>query len=160
MNFSKGIGMASLVLLAGAWAMRPVPAAPPVPCRMERGVQPVVEQAPSWTEFAADEPSGRELLLRTTEEDLGLSPEEARAFRSAVLSAVADVDRAWEVREEGWAAVQSSAASDPELLGRLEGEIQFRYESEKDRALQRVAAHLGGNEQLRERLEEWFDAVR
>jgi hypothetical protein len=76
---------------------------------------------------------------------------------------VEDVERAWEARESGWVAVSSSAASDPELLARLEGEIQGRYESEKERALGRVAARLEGGERrerLRERLEEWFDALR
>jgi hypothetical protein len=155
------IGIASLGVLVGAGARRSrhapeARASVPLP-------PPEEEQRAETREEAEEERSGREDVLRRTEDSLGLGPEEAPAFRSTVLSAVEDVDRAWAVREAGWIAVSSSAASDPELLERLEGEIQFRYESEKERALQRVAAHLRGSERgerLLERLEEWFDGLR
>ncbi len=165
------IGIASLGLLAGAWASR----GPDAPLedlpRAEHRAAPlpppesVSAPCPEADEFwsAIAEPADREAVLRRTEDFLGLSPDDARAFRSAALSAVEDVGRAWAVREAGWIAVSSSAASDPELLGRLEGEIQSRYESEKERALQRVTARLGDSERherFRERLEEWVDSLR
>ena len=167
-----GIGVASLGLLAAAWAWRgphaPLEAIPRAAALSAPLPRPAPDPAPCpkgdeefWNTVA--NPAEREVILRWTEDFLGLSPEEARAFRSAALSAVENVDRAWEVREAGWIAVSSSAASDPQLLARLEEEIQFRYESEKERALQRLAARLGGgerSERLRERLEEWIDAVR
>jgi hypothetical protein len=155
-NIAAAIGVASLVLLVVAGAGRAPQVASPAP------LPPAVALAEAPREEKQEgfpEPD----VLRPTEDDLGLTGEEARDFRSTVLSAVEDVNRAWAIREEGWHAVSSSAASDPELLARLEGEIQSRYESEKERALQRVAAHLGGDERrerLRERLEEWFDALR
>ena len=129
---AKWIGLAFGLLLAAAWAGRETHA-PLEPQPRAQRVEPSVEE--------------REAIV-------GLSPAEAQAFRSATLTAIADVDRAWAVREESWAAVSSSAASDPELLERLEEEIQSRYEAEKARALQPLAVHLG------DRLEEWFDALR
>jgi hypothetical protein len=165
------IGVASLALLAGGWASRrsaPFETLPQAPRAAVLSVQPPESEPAAWPEDVdfwnpVGEPADREAVLRRTVEVLGLSLEDAQTFRSATLSAVEAVDRAWAVRESGWIAVSSSAASDPELLGRLEGEIQSRYESEKERALQRVAARLGAgerHERFRERLEEWFDSLR
>jgi hypothetical protein len=150
----KWIGPALGVLLAAAWAGRD-PQAPPESRPRAEGLMPSVEEREAPTSASRGNTStDRDALLRRTEDSLGLSSEEADSFRSAALTAIEDVERAWAVREESWAAVSSSAASDPELLERLEVEIQSRYESEKARALQPLAARLGGL------LEEWFDALR
>ena len=165
-TIGQAVAIASLALLAGAWAWRGADVAPQADLRAERSSVQVPDEVftpEPVVQAAAGERADRESVLRTTEEFIGLSPDEAVAFRTAVLSAVEDVDRAWRVREEGWMAVSSSAASDPELLSRLENEIQSRYESEKETALRRVAAHLRGSERrerLHDRLEEWFDELR
>lgn len=163
---AKWIGPAFAVLLAAAWGGRNVQVPLQPPARTARVMEPS-RLAPQqnleeefWTAVAG---ADRDEVLRRTPDFLRLSPEEGRAFHSAAVGAIEDVDRAWAIRENGWIAIESSAASDPELLERLEGEIQSRYESAKDRALRPVIARLQGSERgdrLRERLDEWFDAVR
>jgi hypothetical protein len=158
----KWIGLAFGVLLVAAWAGRDVQA-PLQPTPRAARPAPPMEEAPKedseagmWTAVAQ---ADRDVILRRTEEFLGLSAEERRAFHSAAVGAIEDVDRAWAVREEGWIAVSSSVHPNPDL----ETEIQSRYESEKERALQPLVARLQGSERgdrLRERLDEWFDALR
>jgi hypothetical protein len=144
------------VLLAAAWAGRDIHAPLEPQPRAARPVPPVqeaeVETDGDFWNAVATWSGDRDVLLRKTEDFLGMSPEEGRAFHSAALGAIDDVDRAWEAREEG-------LTLDPEP----ERESQSRYEAEKGRALRRMAVYLEGSERrdrLRERLDEWFDALR
>jgi hypothetical protein len=108
---AKWIGLAFGVLLAAAWAGRDIDV-PLQPTPRAARLVPPVEEAPRedseaelWTAVAQ---ADRDVILRRTEEFLGLSPEEGRAFHSAAVGAIEDVDRAWAAREEGWIAVSSS----------------------------------------------------
>lgn len=111
----------------------------------------------------SDAAGRREELLRGTAAYLEAAPEAWRAFEEAIRRESGRVRFAWTVREEAWSTLCANVGTDAELREQVEREVQGRYEREKQAALERLGALLGGDGRglrLRGRLEEWFDAVR
>lgn len=94
----------------------------------------------------------RETVLELTVRHLGLDAAKAAEFRSCAALSIAQLRRAWEIRES-------------ELLGGVvpDAELQSSYENAKRKALEPLETFLLARPQddaFLARIEEWIDVVR
>jgi len=146
-------------------------APPETVARTEAGPRNAEPEAVFWEEVGSllearpslGEEGQRKSILEATSRYLGLDRTQAQVFEAVTRQAIQEIESSWQMREVGWLAVSANVTLDAELREQAERDVQERYETGKKQALARIEAVLGSGPRsalLRERLEEWMDAVR
>jgi len=103
----------------------------------------------------------REKVSAMTAAYLGLDPSRAAMFDRTAARATEEVGRSWKLRNESIEALSEALSHDERE--RKEQQIQEAYEAAKVQALAPLDSFLDDSprkESFRQRLGEWFDAVR